>query len=71
MAQGVLQGVLQALQADNQTSVRHLLEWAVVMLVARQPSLVSTLLLPALQPVSGHVTSHGSHVIMLLLYAGL
>ncbi|CAI8004823.1 Probable methyltransferase TARBP1 [Geodia barretti] len=43
---------LQLLGSDNQPSVRHLLEWTASVLLARQPHLVSSLLLPALLPDS-------------------
>ena len=43
---------MRLLQSDNQTSVRHLLEWVALLLMACRPHLVSSLLLPALQPVS-------------------
>ena len=46
------QEIMLAMQSDNQTSVRHLLEWTAVWLMAHQTSLTSSLLLPALQPVS-------------------
>ena len=56
----VLSELLGALEADNQSSVRHLLEWAATILFGRQPHLLPRLLLPLLQTVSagGHVISH-------------
>ena len=47
--------MLDALQCDNQTSVKHLLEWTIVLLLARQPLLINSLFIPTLSPVS-HVT---------------
>ena len=43
--------MLDALQEDNQTSVRHLLEWAAIFLLAHRPKLSVSHLLPALQTV--------------------
>lgn len=42
---------MEAMKSDNQTSVRHYLEWIAILLLARQPDLVYSLLFPALKPV--------------------
>ena len=48
----VTEQLLSALQYDNQLSVRYLIEWQVVLLLSRYPSLISDLLLPCLNYVS-------------------
>ena len=48
----VTEQLLSALQYDNQLSVRYLIEWQVVLLLSRYPSLISDLLLPCLYYVS-------------------
>ena len=54
----MVSAVLRALLSDNQTSVRHLLEWVAVLLLARQPLLIPKLLLPLLQLVSECTADH-------------
>ena len=48
----ITEQLLSALQYDNQLSVRYLIEWQVVLLLSRYPSLIEDLLLPCLSYVS-------------------
>ena len=44
--------LLQALQWDNQLSVRYLMEWVVIIVLSRYPELLDNLFYPHLHHVS-------------------
>ena len=48
----VAEQLLQALQCDNQLSVRYLMEWVVVIVLSRYPKLLDDFFYPHLHHVS-------------------
>lgn len=50
--------LLQALQCDNQLSVRYLMEWVVVIVLSRYPELLDDLFYSHLHHVSLHRVKH-------------